>query len=39
MPLEKAYSIIREESGTHFDERVVDAFFAVTDKIETVLEN
>jgi hypothetical protein len=39
MPLEKAYGIIREESGTHFDERVVDVFFAVTDKIETVLEN
>jgi HD-GYP domain-containing protein (c-di-GMP phosphodiesterase class II) len=39
MPLEKAYSIIREESGTHFDERVVDAFFEVTNKIETVLEN
>jgi HD-GYP domain-containing protein (c-di-GMP phosphodiesterase class II) len=39
MPLEKAYGIIREESGTHFDERVVDAFFAVTGKMETVLEN
>ena len=34
MPLEKAYSIIREESGTHFDPKVVDAFFAVTDKFE-----
>ncbi len=28
MPLEKAYAIIREESGTHFDPAVVDAFFA-----------
>ncbi len=28
MPLEKAYSIIREESGTHFDPAVVEAFFA-----------
>ena len=30
MPLEKAYAIIREESGTHFDPAVVEAFFAVT---------
>lgn len=29
MPLEKAYAIIREESGTHFDPAVVEAFFAV----------
>ena len=28
MPLEKAYAIIREESGTHFDPKVVEAFFA-----------
>ena len=35
MPLEKAYSIIREESGTHFDPEVVDAFFAVSDGFET----
>ena len=34
MPLEKAYSIIKEESGTHFDSKVVDAFFAVADKFE-----
>ncbi len=27
MPLEKAYAIIREESGTHFDPAVVEAFF------------
>ncbi len=27
MPLEKAYAIIREESGTHFDPVVVEAFF------------
>jgi len=32
MPLEKAYAIIREESGTHFDPAVVEAFFtAVAD--------
>ena len=30
MPLEKAYAIIREESGTHFDPVIVEAFFAVT---------
>lgn len=28
MPLEKAYAIIREESGTHFDPAVTAAFFA-----------
>lgn len=28
MPLEKAYAIIREESGTHFDPTVVEAFFS-----------
>lgn len=28
MPSEKAYAIIREESGTHFDPKVVEAFFA-----------
>ncbi|MCH5255387.1 MAG: HD domain-containing protein [Lachnospiraceae bacterium] len=31
MPLEKAYAIIREESGTHFEPQIVDAFFAVVD--------
>ncbi|MCM1118478.1 MAG: HD-GYP domain-containing protein [bacterium] len=30
MPLEKAYAIIREESGTHFEPAVVEAFFAIT---------
>ena len=34
MPLEKAYAIIREESGTHFDPAVVEAFFAVAEDIE-----
>ena len=33
MPLEKAYAIIREESGTHFEPAVVDAFLAVADDI------
>ena len=34
MPLEKAYAIIREESGTHFDPVVVEAFFVVAEDIE-----
>ena len=29
MPLEKAFAIIREESGTHFEPEIVDAFLAV----------
>ena len=37
MPLEKAYDIIRNDSGTSFDPDVVDAFFAASDKIEKVL--
>ena len=38
MPLEKAYAIIREESGTHFDPAVVEAFFAVTEHIEALIK-
>ena len=38
MPLEKAYAIIREETGTHFDPAVVEAFFAATQDIERMLE-
>lgn len=34
MPLEKAYAIIREESGTHFDPIVVEAFFAVVEDMD-----
>lgn len=34
MPVEKAYAIIREEAGTHFDPAVVEAFFATAEKIE-----
>lgn len=37
MPLEKAYAIIQEESGTHFDPAVVEAFFESTQEIEAVL--
>ncbi|MCR5813690.1 MAG: HD domain-containing protein [Desulfovibrio sp.] len=32
-PLEKAFAIIREESGTHFDPRIVNAFFAARSEI------
>ena len=39
MPLEKAYSIIREESGTHFDPVVVDAFFAAAEEIEETVNS
>ena len=38
MPLEKAYAIIREESGTHFDPVVVEAFFAAAEAKEIVVE-
>ena len=34
MPIEKAYSIIREESGTHFDPAVVEAFFSAAEDIK-----
>lgn len=37
MPLEKAYAIIREESGTHFDPICTEAFFKAQKKIEEVL--
>jgi len=36
MPLEKAYAIIREESGTHFDPVVVEAFFTAANFIYSV---
>lgn len=38
MPLEKAYSIIREDSGEAFDPVVVDAFFASSEKIEQTMK-
>lgn len=34
MPLEKAYAIIREESGTHFDPVVVEAFLTAVEDTE-----
>lgn len=39
MPLEKAYSIIREDAGTAFDPVVVDAFLAASDKIEYAMNS
>ncbi len=32
-PLEKAFAIIRESRGSHFDPAVVDAFFAIEEEI------
>jgi HD-GYP domain-containing protein (c-di-GMP phosphodiesterase class II) len=37
MPLEKAYSIIHEETGTHFDPICVEAFFKAQNKIESAM--
>ncbi len=37
MSLEKAYSIIREETGTHFDPEVSEAFFASGEDIEKAM--
>lgn len=38
MPLEKAYGIIREESGNAFDPVIVNAFFDSTEDIENTLK-
>ena len=38
MPPEKAYSIIKEEVGTHFDPDVIEAFFAAKKDIDSALE-
>lgn len=38
MPPEKAYKIIKEESGTHFDPDVVDAFFYSRREIDSALK-
>ena len=39
MPLEKAYTIIKSESGTHFDPECVKAFFDAQEKIEETLQH
>lgn len=37
MPIEKAYAIIKSETGTHFDPVCVEAFFNAQEKIEKAL--
>ena len=36
MPVDKAFSIIREDAGSHFDPQVVEAFFAAEEDIRRV---
>lgn len=38
MPLQKAYGIIRSESGTHFDPAVAEVFLDSVDEIEAALK-
>ena len=38
-PYEKALAIIQEESGTHFDPKVVEAFFSARDKVLKVADS
>lgn len=38
MSLDKAYDIIRQETGTHFEPDIVEAFFAAREEIEATLE-
>ncbi|MBO4301488.1 MAG: HD domain-containing protein [Desulfovibrio sp.] len=37
-PLEKAFAILREESGSHFDPRIIEAFFSAKEEIIRVEE-
>jgi HD-GYP domain-containing protein (c-di-GMP phosphodiesterase class II) len=37
-PFEKAVAIIKEESGTHFDPKIVDAFLLCLDEARVVAE-
>ena len=39
IPQEKAFQIIQEESGTHFDPELVKIFLSAKDKAVTILEN
>lgn len=39
IPQEKAFQIIREESGTHFDPELVKIFLSAKEKAVTILEN
>ena len=36
-PIEKAMSIIREESGTHFDPQIVEVFLELRDELERII--
>jgi HD-GYP domain-containing protein (c-di-GMP phosphodiesterase class II) len=38
-PLEKAYAILREGAGQHFDPKVVETFFAIQDQILAIREH
>ena len=38
MPIEKAFSIIREGAGSHFDPEIVEVFFAAQDEIQKTKE-
>ena len=38
MPVEKALSIIREESGSHFDPLVAQAFLDAEDEVRRIAE-
>ncbi len=37
-PVDKSFELIKSESGKHFDPKVVEAFFEVTDEILTIYE-
>ena len=39
IPMEEAFAIIKEKSGTHFDPKLVDVFLANKDKIIAVYNN
>ena len=39
IPQEKAFQIIQEESGTHFDPELVKIFLSAKEKAVTILEN
>ena len=36
-PFDKAMDIIREGSGSHFDPKIVDAFFRAQDEVHRVM--
>ena len=36
-PIEKAMEIIKEESGTHFDPKIVDVFLESREELEKII--